>query len=301
VGCPICASVELVAGSEIVTHDFSFKTCGNKFTYATCVCGLTYLRNRPVASALDVIYPSDYSGYIQRTGAVASVRRRNFKAKFTDARDLLSRPIENLKVLDFGCGNGEFLGAVLHLGDSARVSSLVGFDFTLAAVPGDLVSRAIFCDSSLEALSRGPFDLVFMNQVIEHLPSPLNTLRAIRDAMNTGGVLSIETPSLSGLDYRLQPRSQWGGWHAPRHFALFDETSLRAIVEKAGFLVESFEYIPSPFLWAETLRVRTSCSVFKKFLNIQNLFYLLAVAPPEMIAIRLGYRSSNMKIRAVAK
>jgi len=211
VPCPVCGGVSIESELTISTQDFSFETCANKFEYVRCECQVTYLRNRPLPSELASIYPDDYSGYKRRQGIVAAVRRRNFFSKYTAALKETSPTSQVQSVLDFGCGNGEFLSAVLSKNAGEGKPELTGYDFSLSSVPANLLQKVNFVDDFDAVIARGPFDLVFFNQVIEHLPDPIMTLSKLRDSMSSGSIILIETPSLTGFDFRLSPRERWGG------------------------------------------------------------------------------------------
>ena len=100
------------------------------------------------------------------------------------------------RIIDLGCGRGEMLEVLREKGIPAK------------GIDGDAESVAI-CKSKgldaeeadlfqwLEAQSAEAFEVLFCSQVIEHLP-PLELPRFIRAcsaALETGGVLVLETPN----------------------------------------------------------------------------------------------------------
>ena len=246
-----------------------------------------FLENRPLPSELDKIYPVDYSGWNKRTKFMFRMRSRNFQSKF-----LNTRPPQNASVLDFGCGNGEFLGSIQTL-----TSKSIGFDFSIEQVPKYLMSdsKVKFVTDFDSLLESAPYDRIFLLQSIEHLPDPLGTMIYLRSLLSDGGQIIIETPSRTGWDSKIQPHRFWGGWHAPRHFHIWSRKSLEELSIKIDLKVKSVTFLPSPYQWAETLRPRAH-KFFRPLITSEStifvgIFYLL-----DLIQISLTRKSSNLRM-----
>jgi SAM-dependent methyltransferase len=85
-----------------------------------------------------------------------------------------------------------------------------------------------------EAFDEGSFDLVYMNDVIEHLRDPVSEIDAIRRRIVPGGAIFVVTMNMRGLTPRLRG-AKWGVVTNPTHFWFYDETSLTATLRAAGF------------------------------------------------------------------
>lgn len=143
----------------------------------------------------------------------------------------LPAPVPGGRLLDVGCGNGEFLRRMRHAGwrvsgtevdpMAAALASHDGIDVFV----GDLESAA-FADQQ--------FDAITMNHVIEHLPDTIGTLRTCRRILKPGGLLWIATPNLNAIGFRIYGKS-WRGLEAPRHLVLFEPETLVGAVRQAGF------------------------------------------------------------------
>jgi SAM-dependent methyltransferase len=75
-----------------------------------------------------------------------------------------------------------------------------------------------------------------MNHVIEHVPSPVETLRTCARLLKPGGKLVAVTPNTAGLCARVYG-SSWRELDPPRHLHLFDRNNLRAAAAMAGYAV----------------------------------------------------------------
>ena len=293
--CALCGGSSSI--KTIATKDFSYGTCENEFFYSECECGVYRLVNQPLDEDMGRIYPENYSAYKPtRFGRMAQIRKWNFQTKIKDA-------IGNRKVdswLDFGCGAGELASVVKSLG----VEKVFGCDFSEMFFE-ELRSNGVECflSNELSRLEDKSLDVVSMLQVIEHLRDPRREVDVIKSKLKIGGVFIIETPSPSGLDYKIGRNKTWGGWHAPRHFYIFSQIKLIQILEECGFRVISTKYIPSPYMWIETLKAQLIVDGIKRIkskrFSIGNIYLVAVVTLLDYALIALGKPSSNQQIVAV--
>ncbi len=95
--------------------------------------------------------------------------------------------------LEVGCAGGAFLHAVRETGYSVKGVELSAEASKLAV---ERYGLSVFTGSLEEArFAGGEFDVVYMGDVIEHLPDPLRTIQEIHRIMKTGGLLALELPS----------------------------------------------------------------------------------------------------------
>jgi SAM-dependent methyltransferase len=150
------------------------------------------------------------------------------------------------RLLDVGCGNGEFLARMRELGwDVVGVEP----DPKAAQVGRDEYGLIIF-PGVLEQTDLSPesFDAATMVHVIEHLSDPVGTLKAAKNVLKRGGRIVIHTPNISSLGHRWF-RYNWRGLEPPRHFFLFSPRALCKIVEMAGFRVLNLKTTFVDYIW----------------------------------------------------
>jgi len=86
-----------------------------------------------------------------------------------------------------------------------------------------------------ERLLGSHFDVVFLADVIEHVPNPVALLRDARRLLATNGVLVVVTPDVGSLARRLLGK-RW--WHFRlAHVGYFDAASLSEACARAGLTV----------------------------------------------------------------
>jgi ubiquinone/menaquinone biosynthesis C-methylase UbiE len=167
-------------------------------------------------------------------------------------------------VLDLGCGVGYF--SHLCLKEEARVISM---DFSMDALSfckeeyGDLLHLANGDASALPFLSES-FDLVLMNDIIEHLTPEKGKkmLHEARRVLRPMGAVILDTdnerfimnkPGFRRLNHLLQRNTVQQkaldeikkGDHAPSlHVKIYDIFELKALFQEVGFEIEAYDTYP---------------------------------------------------------
>ena len=134
------------------------------------------------------------------------------------------------RVLDFGCGEGNFLRQVHPCASSASGVELQQSFRKALSVDG------IPCHADIsQALT--PVDTVFMFHVLEHLSDPLGALREIRETLEpNSGTLVVEVPHARDLllsEFQCEAFIDFTLWS--QHLVLHTRDSLQKILIAAGF------------------------------------------------------------------
>jgi 2-polyprenyl-3-methyl-5-hydroxy-6-metoxy-1,4-benzoquinol methylase len=296
-----CALCGATTGEALARgFDFEYLTTRHEFTFWRCACGGAFLSPRPAPSELPRIYPSNYYSYDFAKKLGPFVMR--FKA-FTErakvrAYDPYLRP--GARLLDIGCGDGHLLR---QIGDAA------GFPLTLEGVElaGDAVAAArahgitVYPGRIEEVeLPEAAFDLVIMNQLIEHVRDPVDVLRRVARALAPAGHLFLETPNVDSLDARLFRRRYWGGYHLPRHFHLFDTAALARLVTRAGLVTVTQKPLVCPQFWIISvqnwLKVHGATRLAERVVSPFNPLLLGPVTLVEMAQQRLWWTSNQQLV-----
>ncbi|MCH7866956.1 MAG: class I SAM-dependent methyltransferase [Myxococcales bacterium] len=158
-------------------------------------------------------------------------------------------------LLDFGCGDGEFLRHMRSLG--WRVT---GFEHDPRAAQ---VARETLGDDCVytelenaKAAAPDGFDAITLSHVIEHLLDPIATLVECAACLRPGGKLVIATPNTASRGHRHFGRN-WLHLDPPRHINLFNAGTLTEVTRRAGFRVVS---VASPsssahFVWQASSKI----------------------------------------------
>jgi SAM-dependent methyltransferase len=148
-------------------------------------------------------------------------------------------------VLDVGCGYGKFLLPLKQRGCEVHGVEVNPrcVDFCRAA------GIKVFCGTLEHANLPDSFvDSVILSQVLEHVRSPIQTLREIHRVLKPRGRVFVLCPNGDGYLRDLFGR-YWHGWHIPFHLYVFTAQTLTRIAEEAGFAVARTETVtPDDFL-----------------------------------------------------
>ncbi|HYC21404.1 MAG TPA: methyltransferase domain-containing protein [Candidatus Bathyarchaeia archaeon] len=224
--CPLC-------GAE----DFTPRAAQSGFRMVECLrCGLWYLNPMPTRESLERIYDQSYfasAAETERGYADYAGMADDFRATFRARLELVGRHVGNGRLLDVGAGFG-------YLADAAAAA----FHERWVVEPSPSAAERISSDhrvvlGSLESaeLPQGYFDVVSMQDCLEHLPDPLAALAKIRSVLRPGGALLAVTPNVRSWLARVQ-REQWVSLKFPEHVVLYSEETLRRALGATGFAVE---------------------------------------------------------------
>lgn len=253
--CPLCGpgyrGVEIARG-----RDFEYDTTGDQeFHFLRCgKCAIVLIDPRPADEEIAGLYPSSYIPY--HFDKLPGFVRRGRDWVQRKKVDVIRRyAVPEARVVDVGCGAGAFLRLMRAYGSPGW--KLVGWDYPaphmdhLRAEGFEVISAAI----DREQVPHGT-DVFVLNQVIEHFANPGELIALLAGALAPGGHLVMETPDTDGLDARWFGKRHWGGYHIPRHLALFNQPNLRALVERSGLRVVATARLSSPAFWVQSLHHR---------------------------------------------
>lgn len=98
---------------------------------------------------------------------------------------------QNTRVLDFGCGYGHFLKALVSEGFSAD-----GLEFDKAAChKAEIYSGCrVRNTSEMNDIDQEQFDVIHLGDVLEHLPDPHSTMKKLMKKLRDQGLIFIEGP-----------------------------------------------------------------------------------------------------------
>jgi len=280
--------------------DFEYGTTREEFTFHRCACGGVYLDPRPAPSALGRIYPSDYYSYDFARKLGPLVMRFKAWSDRTKVRGYRPYLGPGGRVLDVGCGDGhglrEIATAVPHALD------LTGVEFSEHAIAAAESRGVHVIRGRIEdvELPRDAFDLIVMNQLIEHVREPRVVLERIAAALSPRGHVFLETPNLDSLDARLFGRRYWGGYHLPRHFHLFDTRTFERLAGQAGLRIVAHRPLVCPQFWIISVRnwlvERGATGLATRIVSPFNPLLLAPVTVLELLHQRLWWTSNQQLV-----
>jgi SAM-dependent methyltransferase len=136
-----------------------------------------------------------------------------------------------IRVLDIGCGYGQFLQAMKDHG----LKNLRGIDVDEEAVAccrdKGLSVEKIDDINRFSEMEKGSFDLILMNHILEHIEKGniIPTLKSVREMLSPGGKLFISVPNAQS------PTGCYWAFEDFTHTTIFTAGSLLYVLRAAGF------------------------------------------------------------------
>ncbi len=146
------------------------------------------------------VFPStiDFSGYSFREDAFGIIKRLRFFLKHIEAiRSSLGFSVEDIKILDVGCGTG--VAVTIPLADIGY--NVKGVDVNEASInkaismTKNYSNVSFYCQSLATLTDTEQFHIVICSEVLEHLEKPDELLKEMKDVLVDGGLLLITVPN----------------------------------------------------------------------------------------------------------
>ena len=148
-------------------------------------------------------------------------------------------------MLDVGSGSGLSLLEAQELGAEAYGIEADPNIRRIADEVGLRVHIGSLHDQPFPGVS---FDLIVLNQVIEHIPDPGNALAALKERLKPTGRLALVFPNRRSFWQRLSGL-KWINWHIPYHLHHFDANGFKVFAQRHGFRVIRQKTI-APNIWS---------------------------------------------------
>lgn len=264
--CPVCGKADRTLLHDDCT-DLVFGSTNEHFQLWHCLrCRCAYLDPRPDAATMGRAYQNYYTHEVQDepaprshasiawaivNGYLESRYRYPRRPSWPTAGKMFVPLLPMLKwkldyfarhqpppsapgelLLDYGCGNGEFMARAAAAG-----WSVCGFEWDESAASAARQRGLKVATGNLATLGvpAASVDCITMAHVVEHLLDPRASLRDCLRLLRPGGSIWIATPSVHALSRRIYG-SAWRGLETPRHVVVFDVDALGQLLDEVGFI-----------------------------------------------------------------
>jgi 2-polyprenyl-3-methyl-5-hydroxy-6-metoxy-1,4-benzoquinol methylase len=243
-------------------------------------CSLVYTNPRP---PLDVIWGRYSPQYFEREylpswGLSADVFDSDaLYRRHLPLLEKLRRYRQTNWLLDVGAGAGLFLHAAQRDGWQVQGVEIAssGIEFARSRLGLDVLQGSI----TKVALPDQRYDVVTLQETIEHLLDPFADLKEILRVLRPDGVLSITTPNFNSLAHKLIGR-EWSVLSPGEHLFYFTPQTLTAMLERAGFIhisVHTDGALGPDNVHTRTFRVRLAQRLVRRLNRFPQLITRMAL------------------------
>jgi ubiquinone/menaquinone biosynthesis C-methylase UbiE len=148
------------------------------------------------------------------------VKEINLKTKF---KQVTTGSVIN-KVLDIGCGTGDFLNVCKKSGKEIHG---IEPDSKARNLAKEILKVEILHPDQSEKIPDESFDLITMWHVLEHVPDLKKQISELSRIIKKGGKVVIALPVYESYDAEVY-KEKWAAWDVPRHLYHFN----KAVINK---------------------------------------------------------------------
>ncbi len=210
---------------------FLYKSKDNRITKNDNTFDIYQCTNCQIIYCLPILNEEELSKYYKSNQYYFTNNIHNLKSrKFEKYFKIIKHKYLKAKVLDFGCGDLKLLSYLRE-----RNINCHGYDNNESIY--DLNYFNFFKDyvhiGDIEKLEN-KFDVIILNQVIEHIQDPLRLFKILSELLNNEGIVIIETPNTNCIQFKLFKENAIH-LDSPRHRILYNKKNLLQIAEKYQF------------------------------------------------------------------
>ena len=240
--CPICATAPQSCGLiGRLNKTFSGDLVVPQYNLTYCTCeALIYIDPMPPKEDLETLYmkSDQFTDAIYTDPAHVDAINRYMSHCLKRIMSARSVPLtQSLSVLEIGAGRAWMCRAAKRLDGSSKTTAQ---DVSKeVANECEWVDRYLVCSMSDRQLDMlGPFDVISLTHVIEHLPDPVAAIERCKSLLAKNGTIFVTAPHRpEGWQPEKSTISEWQKYsynHVPAHIQYFSKESMQKLAEKSG-------------------------------------------------------------------
>lgn len=242
--CPICKCSELKEALPVSDHFLTQEI----FNVVECSsCGYCFTNPRPNQGSIGRYYQSkDYISHSNSSqGLQDTLYQLARKWALGTKYKLVNSYQPQGRVLDIGCGTGEFLSHLMSRGYLVE-----GVEPEVKAREQAIANYSIAVVPSVEQVANKEYyQVITMWHVLEHVPDVRATFKKLFALLADRGILIIAVPDRDSWDNH-HYGTQWAAWDVPRHLSHFRRRDMHRLLQEHGF-----ELLSTKKMWLDAFYI----------------------------------------------
>jgi len=228
--CPLCNSNKKKTIFLKVTKKYFLRKCN--------ICEMVYpnINVAKIKNYTDLIY----KGYSNNFHSKNKLKKKIYRHKFILDRFnyCIKKNFKNLKkikILEIGCGSGEFLKYV-----KSKKIKHKGIELDPQQLEIAKKNRLNVTNDSLEIEANNEYNLILMFDVLEHLINPVKYIKLISKKLKKNGLLICYIPNINSIGFELMKEKQ-NLIYPFEHINFFNKKSLSFLSKKGNLKIKKIE------------------------------------------------------------
>jgi 2-polyprenyl-3-methyl-5-hydroxy-6-metoxy-1,4-benzoquinol methylase len=270
--CPYCIDVHY-SPSYLPSTKFNNKL----FHYLKCSnCDVVYISPFPDANDYIKMYPPGYQSGVDKTILKNKYKKLpGLRFSYGVQFDLiLKHAIKNPKILDYGCGNANFL--INACNNNFQCDGVEFSEEHVEILKSEIPSSKFYIITNFIKNSDDKYDVIRLSNVLEHMDNPNEIIQSLIMKLNKNGMLLIEGPiecnfSLAFLSRKLYfkfmnlIRKGYVANHVPTHITFTNAKNQLSFFQKFGLTTLEYKIIEAEWPYPEKFSDVKSLGAFSKW------------------------------------
>jgi 2-polyprenyl-3-methyl-5-hydroxy-6-metoxy-1,4-benzoquinol methylase len=263
--CPICNNKNIFNSWNYETYKiYECLICSHEFTLPFKSGDVEYYKKNEIyfnlkSQMLNNLIPSTHFDILNKI-------LKTIKSNFNNNK---------INIFDFGCGSGFYLHELKKRG----YEDSLGVDFNEEVIEAakevyGVNAKNLNINDLIKNNSK--YDLILLNQVLEHVDNPVELVKNLHKLLNNDGILFISVPNINYFKIKKLIRSGNlpSGNYPPHHISFFNKNSLKYLLELCDTNIIECDFQTYPDYCQFKIDLKNKYKLLKFFPNLFFYFFV---------------------------